>query len=187
MTLTVQETKGSFDNLQGIIDNKFTAGIAQFDVMKFFEEKDPGMSRIKVLMPLHVEEIHIVGLNKSDKAGGVNIQGFNIGGRAVELNSIKDLAGKKVAAWGGSVLSADYFAPEAPGSATKSSICRLTRSRIWSRPRCSVRVKCTPSSRSAALRSRGSATRRPSTSSSSFSQSAAIRRTRSRASTTRCV
>ncbi len=109
VTIDVQQSKGSFDNIQGILDNNFSAGIAQFDVMRYFEEKDDGMARIKVLLPLHVEEIHIVGLNKAYKEGGL----FGIGAKSVELQTLKDLAGRKVAAWGGSVLSAEYFAYKA--------------------------------------------------------------------------
>lgn len=106
VTLNVQQTGGSFDNIQGILDNKFTAGITQFDVMRYFEDKDPGMSRIKVLFPLHIEEIHIIGVNKTYREGG--FMGF--GAKSVDLNSINDLSGRTVVAWGGSVLSAEYFA-----------------------------------------------------------------------------
>ena len=105
VTISVQETAGSQANIQGIIDNKFTAGIVQFDVMRYYEEKDSAMARIKVLFPLHEEEIHLIGVNKTYKEGG--FMGF--GAKSVELQSIKDLSGKTVVAWGGSHLSAEYF------------------------------------------------------------------------------
>lgn len=110
VTLTVEETDGSMANMQGILNKNFQAGIVQFDVMKYLEEKDPGMSQIKVLFPLHQEEVHIIGANTTYKEGGYSIGGFNIGGKAVELKALKDLNNRKIVAWGGSVLSAEYFA-----------------------------------------------------------------------------
>ncbi len=105
VTIAAHETAGSQANIQGIIDNAFTAGIVQFDVMRYYEEKDPAMARIKVLFPLHAEEIHLIGVNKIYKEGGF----LGIGAKVIELQSIKDLAGKTVVAWGGSHLSAEYF------------------------------------------------------------------------------
>lgn len=103
--ITNVSTGGSIDNIQQILDNKLNAGIVQFDVIRYYEEKDDGMSRLRVLFPLHVEEIHIVGLDKTYKEGGL----FGFGAKSIELKSIPDLKGRKVVAWGGSVLSAHYF------------------------------------------------------------------------------
>jgi TRAP-type uncharacterized transport system substrate-binding protein len=106
VTFEVLETGGSMDNMQLVLNKRAQAGIVQFDVMKYLEDKDPGMAQIKVLFPLHQEEVHIVGANTTYKEGGW--MGF--GAKSVELNTLKDLNGRKVVAWGGSVLSAEYFA-----------------------------------------------------------------------------
>jgi len=100
------QTGGSMDNMQGIIGRTLQGGIVQFDVLKYLEEKDPNMAQIKVMFPLHQEEVHIVGANTTYKQGGF----LGFGAKSVELRTLKDLNSRKVVAWGGSVLSAEYFA-----------------------------------------------------------------------------
>ena len=107
MTISIKETEGSQANLQGIIDNVLTAGIVQFDVMRYYDDKDPAMARVKVLFPLNEEEIHLVAVNKATKESG--FLGMSFGQKSLEIESLKDLAGKTVVAWGGSHLSAEYF------------------------------------------------------------------------------
>ena len=107
VTISVKETEGSQANLQGIIDNLLTAGIVQFDVMRYYDDKDPAMARIKVLFPLNEEEIHLVAVNKTTKED--RFLGLSFAQKSLEIESLKDLAGKTVVAWGGSHLSAEYF------------------------------------------------------------------------------
>lgn len=105
-SFSCEETNGSMDNMQRVIARTLQGAVVQFDVMKYLEEKDPNMAQIKVVFPLHQEEVHLVGANTSYKEGGW----FGIGSKSVELKTLKDLNGRKVVAWGGSVLSAEYFA-----------------------------------------------------------------------------
>lgn len=106
VTMEVLETNGSMDNIQRVLNRQAQAGIVQFDVLKYLEEKDPSMNQVRVLFPLHQEEVHVIGANTTYKEGGL----WGMGAKSVELKTLKDLNGRKVVAWGGSVLSAEYFA-----------------------------------------------------------------------------
>ncbi|MNK09860.1 Bacterial extracellular solute-binding protein, family 3 [compost metagenome] len=105
-TLTISEvpTNGSMTNIDKLAGNEVNAAIVQTDVLKF-RSNNEDLSSIKTLVALHPEAVHIIARNETFKVGGT--MGF--GGKEVSLNTINDLAGRKVGAIGGSVITAQVM------------------------------------------------------------------------------
>lgn len=100
---------GSDDNIDNLISKKADAAFVQTDTLQFTALNDPraGDNNIRVLLPMYPEEVHVVALKSLAKiSGGFSAFGRNIGGTAVSLNSLADLHGMKVGAWGGSYTTA---------------------------------------------------------------------------------
>lgn len=100
---------GSDDNIDNLISKKADAAFVQTDTLQFTALNDPraGDNNIRVLLPMYPEEVHVVALKSLAKVtGGFSAFGRNIGGTAVSLNSLADLHGMKVGAWGGSYTTA---------------------------------------------------------------------------------
>lgn len=114
-----KETEGgSVANLRRILDNKATGGLVQLDVAYLEKLANPAMSRVLALLPLHAEQVHVivpasvnVPVLKEEASGGL----FGIGAhdaiyedqlQSNPMTTISELAGKRVAAWGGSVTTA---------------------------------------------------------------------------------
>jgi TRAP-type uncharacterized transport system substrate-binding protein len=95
-----KESTGSIENLDRILSNEVPAGIVQVDVLHFRSRTDD-LSRIKVLFPMHPEEVHIVTRNITRKEGGT--MGF--GAREVSFSTLSDLRGRKIGSWGGSFVT----------------------------------------------------------------------------------
>lgn len=104
MQIEVPST-GSVQNMDRILGNEVNAAIVQTDVL-FFRARNEDLGGIKTLFSLHPEEVHVVTLAVSAiKEGGV--AGF--GSKPIQLNTVNDLAGRPVAAWGGSVVTAQVI------------------------------------------------------------------------------
>lgn len=104
---------GSDDNINNMIEKRADAGLVQTDTLQLVSHDDPraSESRIRVLVPMHPEEVHVVALKTlSTTEGGWNIAGKNFGGSKKELNSLADLNGVKIGAWGGSYTTARAIA-----------------------------------------------------------------------------
>lgn len=101
--LTVNTSTGSDENLDRLVQNQATLGVVQSDTLKFQEMNDPRVNdeRIRVLAVLHPEEVHVV-VSSGVKVGG-SMFGL-VGGRLPE--TLADLRGKDVGAWGGSYTTA---------------------------------------------------------------------------------
>ncbi len=96
---------GSVQNMDRILGNEVNAAIVQTDVL-FYRARTEDLSNVKTLFSLHPEEVHIIGLTNSViKEGGV----AGIGSKPVNFNSVADLVGRSVAAWGGSVITAQVL------------------------------------------------------------------------------
>lgn len=96
---------GSVQNLDRLLGNEVNAAIVQTDAL-FHRATTEDLSGVKTLFSLHPEEVHLVALRESKiKEGGV--AGF--GSKPVQINAITDLAGRSVAAWGGSFITAQVI------------------------------------------------------------------------------
>lgn len=95
-------SNGSVENMDRLLGNEVNAAIVQTDVL-FYRARNEDLSGVKTLFALHPEEVHVIGLaSLASKEGGF----MGIGAKAVPINTINDLTGKKVAAWGGSLITA---------------------------------------------------------------------------------
>ena len=86
-------TTGSLENIDLLLGNQVSLAFVQSDVLKAREQidKDPRVANIKALLPLYREELHLLTLKP--KGGGAPL-------------TFEQLRGKRVAAWGGSLVTA---------------------------------------------------------------------------------
>jgi TRAP-type uncharacterized transport system substrate-binding protein len=97
---------GSIQNMDRLLGNEVNAAIVQTDVL-FHRSRNEDLSNIKTLFSLHPEEVHIIARTDSQiKEGGY---GLGIGAKTVQMNDITSLGGRKVAAWGGSFVTAQVI------------------------------------------------------------------------------
>lgn len=95
-------SNGSMDNVDKLVGNEVNAGFVQSDVL-WLRARTEELGNVKTLLALHNEQVHIIAPVKSgQKAGGV----MGIGGSEVVINDITGLAGQRVAATGGSAVTA---------------------------------------------------------------------------------
>ncbi|SEJ58293.1 hypothetical protein SAMN04488058_11137 [Deinococcus reticulitermitis] len=95
-------TTGSLENIDLLLNNEVSLAFVQSDVLKARDQidKDPRVKNIKALLPLYDEEIHLFALPATvskDFLGRRKVTG---------VAQFADLKGKKVAAWGGSLVTA---------------------------------------------------------------------------------
>jgi TRAP-type uncharacterized transport system substrate-binding protein len=102
-----QNTSGSMENVNLLAGNQVNGAFVQTDVL-FYRGRTEDLGNIKTLLALHPEEVHVVAKSVSGiKEGGKF--GTNIGAKEVVLSTVSDLAGRSVAAWGGSVITAQVI------------------------------------------------------------------------------
>lgn len=107
--LIEKPSTGSDQNIDNLINKQADAAFVQSDTLQFTAMNDPraGDSQIRVLLPMYPEEVHTVALKTLAKTtGGFSMMGKNLGGTVTQLNSLADLEGVKVGAWGGSYTTA---------------------------------------------------------------------------------
>lgn len=98
-------SKGSVDNMDKILGNEVNAAIVQTDVL-FYRARNEDLGGIKTLFSLYPEEVHVVTASVSPiKVGGY----LGMGAKPLQLNSVADLAGQRIAAWGGSIVTAQVI------------------------------------------------------------------------------
>jgi len=98
-------SKGSIDNMDKLLGNEVNAAIVQTDVL-FFRARNEDLSGVKTLFSLYPEEVHVITPTVSPIMEGGTL---GIGKKPVQLNSVNDLAGRAVAAWGGSIVTAQVI------------------------------------------------------------------------------
>ena len=104
MFSTRPQPGGSPVTISEITGNKIVGGPVQFDVLWLRSiSQGAELSNIKLLFPLHSEQVLFVALNKPLKSGG--FAGF--GGNTNNLGDIAALKGLTVGASGGSVYTAE--------------------------------------------------------------------------------
>lgn len=106
-TLVLNETttNGSLDNLALMIGNKVNASIIQEDILFLKKRTENALLNYRTLFTLAPEEVHIIALSAGKKQGGV----LGFGGTVMTMNTINDLAGKKVGSYGGSMVTAQVI------------------------------------------------------------------------------
>jgi TRAP-type uncharacterized transport system substrate-binding protein len=88
-----------------LLGNEVNAAIVQTDVL-FFRARNEDLSGVKTLFALFPEEVHIITASVSPILEGGTI-GF--GKKPAQFNKVEDLAGRAVAAWGGSIVTAQVI------------------------------------------------------------------------------
>lgn len=105
LVLNEQTTNGSLENLALIIGNKVNAAIIQEDVLFLKKRSETALLNYRTLFTLAPEEVHLIALSSGKKQGGV----LGFGGNVVTLNTINDLANRKVGSFGGSMVTAQVI------------------------------------------------------------------------------
>lgn len=106
LTMIEVPSSGSIENVNNLLGNQINAAFVQTDVL-FATANSQDLSGVKTLIALHPEEVHFVSpVNSGIKTGGY-VGG--IGATPVVFTTLSDLAGYKVGAAGGSVVSANLI------------------------------------------------------------------------------
>lgn len=93
---------GGVDNVQALLERKIDAGIVQVDVLNFMMRTDPMVAKkIRSLVAMHSDYLHIFVLKNGFKEdrGTFKLK------QQVVIRSIRDLAGRKVAAFASAPIS----------------------------------------------------------------------------------
>lgn len=102
LPLVEVNSNGSMDNVDKLVGNEVNAGFVQSDVL-WLRARTEELGNVKTLLALHNEQVHIIAPVKSGlKSGGV----LGVGGNEVVINDITGLANQRVAATGGSAVTA---------------------------------------------------------------------------------
>jgi len=107
------ESDGSLTNIDRVMGNRAELGITQFDALHLRAIREPNLrDRLRVLMPLYLEELHFITKSAARSEGGLSAFGFrtNINAKAVHLSSVDDLRGRKVGFWGGAIITEHIIA-----------------------------------------------------------------------------
>lgn len=95
-------SNGSMDNVDKLVGNEVNAGFVQSDVL-WLRARTEDLGNVKTLLALHNEQVHLIAPTRSGvKSGGV----MGVGGSEVVINDITQLSGMRVAATGGSAVTA---------------------------------------------------------------------------------
>ena len=98
-------SRGSVDNMDKLLGNEVNAAIVQTDVL-FFRARNEDLGNVKTLFALYPEEVHVITPSVSPiQEGGT--MGF--GKKPAQFNTVVDLQGRAIAAWGGSIVTAQVI------------------------------------------------------------------------------
>lgn len=99
-------TTGSVQNMDKILGNEVNAAIVQTDVL-FMRARSEDLSGIKTLFSLYPEEVHVYAPTVSKVMDKGNMVGM--GKKPIPFNTVADLQGYSIAAWGGSIVTAQLI------------------------------------------------------------------------------
>lgn len=106
--MNIMKSDGSIDNISGMTNKAFQAGIIQSDVLMNMAKtmpRDVNMQNMKIIAGLHVETIHLLSpIGYKPKSGSMITKFFS---NDKEITGIQDLQGIEVASYGGSLVSAN--------------------------------------------------------------------------------
>lgn len=108
--LVPMESSGSVENLARLVGNKVNGAFTQTDVL-WVKSRTENLNNVKTLLALHPEEVHIIARSE-ERATGFFDRAKALIGRGENTGPIHDasqLAGRTVAAAGGSFVTADAF------------------------------------------------------------------------------
>lgn len=99
--LRERQTTGSVESVDLLLSNAVSLAFVQLDVLKARDQidGDPRAKEIRALLPLHQEEIHLLAKKPTR----------NFFGKVQGVTKFSELGGKKVGAWGGSVVTANVL------------------------------------------------------------------------------
>lgn len=103
--LRQRQTTGSVESLELLLGNQVSLAFVQLDVLKARDqiEHDPRARELKTLLPLNFDEIHLIArppVTKKNLFGQVSTSG---------VTRFSDLKGRRLGAWGGSVVTANVL------------------------------------------------------------------------------
>ncbi len=99
----VPNVGGATENLDALKNNKVSAAFLHTDIIYAKAQTDSSYRKIKTLVSLYPEEVHVVALRTAkETTGGI----AGIGASSVTYTALSDLSGRKVGASGGSIISA---------------------------------------------------------------------------------
>ena len=101
LPLVEKPASGSDESLDRLLRNEVSAAFVQTDVLHARRTTED-LGGVKALVALHPEPVHLLALTAPLVEGGV----LGIGGRSVPLNTLGDLAKRRVGVWGGAVVTA---------------------------------------------------------------------------------
>jgi uncharacterized protein len=107
------ESDGSLTNIDRIMGNLAELGITQLDALNLRAMKEVNLKeRIRVLLPLHLEEIHFLAKSAAKTEGGLGAFGISTGinAKTIYLNTFDDLRGRRIGFWGGAVITEQNIA-----------------------------------------------------------------------------
>jgi hypothetical protein len=92
---------GASESLDRLLNNEISAAFVQTDLLHARATTED-LGRIRALVALHPEPIHVLARRAPLKDGGV----LGWGQRETVLRSLADLGGRRVGAWGGAITTA---------------------------------------------------------------------------------
>lgn len=98
-------SKGSVENMDRLLDNTANAALVQTDVL-FYRSRNEDLGNIKTLFALYPEEVHVITTAVSTIMEGGTL---GLGKKPAQFNTVSDLNGRSVAAWGGSIVTAQVI------------------------------------------------------------------------------
>lgn len=102
MAMVEVQSSGSLENLDKLAGKEVGAAFMQTDAL-FASAQGRDLGNIKTLVAFNRESVHVVTLSSSGmKSGGI----VGIGGKEIVFNTVEDLANMKLAAAGGSMITA---------------------------------------------------------------------------------
>ncbi|THF69642.1 transporter substrate-binding domain-containing protein [Deinococcus sp. Arct2-2] len=112
--LRQRQTSGSVENIELLLENKVALAFVQLDVLKARDQidQDPRAKDLRVLLPLNFDEIHLIVKRPSK----------DVFGRVKGIAAFSGLKGKRVGAWGGSVITAQILKAKAKNDYTIVSL-----------------------------------------------------------------
>lgn len=114
-TISLSETisKGSLDNLGFIIGNKVNAAVIQEDILFLKKRSETVLGNYRTLFVLHPEEVHFIALTAGKQITTTTKKWGIMNDTQVSqqppLTSINELAGRTVASFGGSIVTAQII------------------------------------------------------------------------------
>ena len=117
-TNKLRNNNGTVENLQGLLSNQIVMGYAQADAVWNLAQKDPNVQNLRVLAVLYPEAVHVL---TTSSPAVIKVPGKVFGTNDVtkSLNTVADLSGLTVAAWGGSYVTAGIISQHIMGSTLK--------------------------------------------------------------------